>query len=57
MQTRIDIKATPEEVYRKSLEDRLRPVREKTWAELTPEEKDLLQEALAFQGGHVRAPR
>lgn len=54
---RVDIKATPEELYSKSLNDRLRPLTEKAWSELTVEEKDLILEAFAYQTGRVRAPK
>jgi len=53
---RQDVKSSPEDLYRQSLEDRLKLVKGKRWAELTPEEKDLISEWTAFKGGFISAP-
>lgn len=53
---RQNIYATPNEAYRAQLEERLSRIKDKTWAQLTAEEKDLLSEAAAFKHGLVKSP-
>lgn len=54
---RLDVAASPEEAYLSSLRERVEPVRKKTWTELSPEEKDLVAEFVAYQSGLVAAPK
>lgn len=53
---RKDVVATPEDLYRASLEQRVLKVQGRAWADLTPEEKDTVLEHYAFRSGLVRAP-
>jgi hypothetical protein len=53
---RKDVVATSEDVYRTSLEQKVVALQGKTWAQLTPEEKDAVLEHYAFRSGFVRAP-
>jgi hypothetical protein len=53
---RKDVVATSADLYRVSLEERLSRLAGKTWAELTPEEKDVILESYAVRSRYVRAP-
>jgi hypothetical protein len=53
---RKDVVATPADMYRVSLNERLAPLANKTWADLTPEEKDVVLESYAVRSGYVRSP-
>jgi hypothetical protein len=50
---RENINATPTDVYRHALERRLDQIKLKKWQDLTPEERDVVQEWLAFRSGLV----